>query len=1043
MEMSTAPLPFGIRGDSPAHSFHRDVYYDTISRDLHQRSVSCRVRIPMRGARILTVKIRGTKKDGAGMLYSNVFEAPLTDECANIFDESLEPASVLRAIIDPERLGPAIELETDCLTRIGRSRLLRYPQYEFSYDTVVARASDLSETFYDITMRQLRAGGPSIERIAEVLRERHGFGPILGDRLARAKALLDAAELERVGRGVRPAREVAVIPYDGDRMGLKFEDGALKVLYGSGRGEEAGRKVLRDWFGSAQAQLRLLGSAPASENHPEMEVYLVRRIPTNRKLDRPLEWLLPNDVIQLVGSPAIRDTRTLAALHVAARSDLMRERPVWALRSPVSPTLSMDASDTYSIADLRGSMPSTQVLVAPEQFINRDFSQLAFNRRVLELAEDERIPLLERVRFVSIFNATMDEVFMVRVGLLKRVVAAGKVKRSIDGLTAAERLDAVGIRSRRLLARARACLTNKLIPELEKVGIQILHWNELDESQRAYFIGRFEESLFPALTPMAASPSHPFPHIPNFTSAIAAMVRNPDTGVEHFAAVPVPDTLPRFLKLDGEESFVPGIEVITENVSRLFPGLDVIVSHWFRVTRSGEVRVDEWSSQDLLQAIVEEVEKRPYGPVVRLEIESTMSQAMRELLVQEFRFENPEQVSTLRQSDLFDVEGVLDLGGLNEIANLDRPALHYEPFKAAEPVDAAVPMVDAISEGDILVHFPYDSFESTVERFFVEAAADPNVLAIKVALYRTNEHSQVVSALARAAARGKQVTVLVELKARFEEERNAEWAKELENASIHVMYGLFGLKTHAKAALVIRKEGERVQRYVYIGTGNLNAETARAYTDLGFFSKHPDFGADVNDLFNVVSGNSIHPEYRRLLVAPVTMFDRFVALIKREADHALAGRGGRIRLKVNGLGDPEILAALYEASQAGVEIDLIVRGICSLRPRVQGLSENIRVVCVLGRFLEHSRVYHFGNAGEDEYFIGSADLRTRNLRRRVEVVAPVLDPDCQRKLDELLETQLNDPLAWELCADESYVRRNEPGVGSQDALVAALREPEN
>jgi len=384
------------------------------------------------------------------------------------------------------------------------------------------------------------------------------------------------------------------------------------------------------------------------------------------------------------------------------------------------------------------------------------------------------------------------------------------------------------------------------------------------------------------------------------------------------------------------------------------------------------------------------------------------------------------------------VDGVHDLCGLSEIAKLDMPELHYVPFTAAEPVDTAVSMMDAITGQDLLVHFPYDSFEATVERFFEEAADDPNVLAIKVALYRTNEDSRIVNALARAAAHGKQVTVLVELKARFEEERNIEWAKEIVAAGIHVVYGLFGLKTHSKAALVVRKEGDVAQRYVYLGTGNLNAETAKGYTDFGLFSKHADLGADVNDLFNVVSGNSVHPEYRHLLVAPVTMFDRFLELINREKEHAEAGVGGRIRIKINGLGDPEILAALYSASQAGVEIDLIVRGICSLRPQVKDLSENIRVMCVLGRFLEHSRIFHFGNAGDDEYYIGSADWRTRNLRRRVEVVVPVLDPRCQRQLDGILELLLNDPLAWDLCADDSYVRRNAPGVGSQDALVAAL-----
>ena len=400
-EMSAAPLPFGLRGGTVEHRFVRDIYYDTPDRDLQRRAVSCRLRIPMTGDRSLLVKVRGTKRDRDGVLSGNVFKASLPNGTTDMFDEVLEPARALRAIIDPRRLSPRIELETDCLARIGRYRFWPCARFLFCYDTVVALSGDLSEKFYDISIRALRSGGRAINRIADEIRKEHGFNLILGDRLERARSLLDAAELERLAREVRPVQEVAVIPFDDDRMGLRFEDGALKVLFGPGAGEDAGRQVLKDWFGSSQAQLRLLGSAPASETHPSLGVYLVRRIPTNRKLDRPLEWLLPNDVIHLVGSPAIRDSRTLAALHIAARSDLMRERPVWALRSPVRHTMSMDASDQYSIADLRGSMPIEAVLSTPTQYINRDVSQLSFSSRVLELVEDKRIPLLERVRFLQ------------------------------------------------------------------------------------------------------------------------------------------------------------------------------------------------------------------------------------------------------------------------------------------------------------------------------------------------------------------------------------------------------------------------------------------------------------------------------------------------------------------------------------------------------------------------------------------------------------------------------------------------------------------
>ena len=1044
--LSAAALPLGLRASDPQRLFHRDLYLDTPDGVLERRGVTCRLRIPSEGERTLTVKIRGAGGQGdaavAGNLFSAVVSGVLPEQ---LFEQLTEPVRVLRAIIDPERLSPRVELETDRIIRIGCHRWLFRPQFEFRYDAVTTRAGEFVGPFHELTIRRLRQGGPGMEALAKAFRERHGIHPVLGDKLDRARVLLNALEVDVLERAAQSGCEIAVIPFDFGRVGMHFDGGVLKVLCGPGGGEEAVRAVLRTWFGSVQGQLRLLGTAAATGNRPAMEVWLARRIPLGRDGSRPLEWLFLDDTIALVGSPSVRDTRTLAALHVAARSDLMRERPVWALRQPIPQSVSMDLSDELPSPDLRSSAITEPVLPAsaldvsrphPEQFINRDLSQLAFTTRILELAEDRLVPLLERVRFLSIFSATMDEVFMVRVGVLKRAVSEGRVRRSIDGLTAGERLDAVAIRSRRLVERAYGCLSDSLMPALAAKGIRILGWTDLDENQRVHFERLFAERVFPVLTPLAASPSHPFPHIANFATALAVMVRHPDTAVEHFAAVPVPTTLLRFLQVPECRHFVPIEVVMAANIEALFPGLEVIGAHWFRVTRSGEVRVDEWSSQDLLQAIEEEVEKRPFGAVTRVEVEAAMPQAMRELLLQEFQFEESDHVSTLGEADIYQVESLPDLGGLSEIARLEGAELHYPPLFAANPVDRTRPFLDAIRDGDILLHFPYDSFESTVERFFVEAADDPDVLAIKVALYRTNPDSRIVNALQQAAARGKQVVALVELKARFEEERNIEWAKALEAAGVHVVYGLLGLKTHCKIALVVRREGGTMHRYVYLGSGNLNALTAKSYTDLGFFSADPEIGADVNDLFNAITGYAAPTEYRRLLIAPVTMFQRFVELIERESEHARAGRRGRIRAKMNGLGDPEIIAALYRASQAGVHIDLMVRGVCTLRPCVRGLSERIRVVSVLGRFLEHGRIFHFGNAGNDEYFMGSADWRTRNLSRRIEVVTPVSDRQCQKRLSEILDVQLNDSLAWDLCADESYVRRTMQGVGSQEQLIA-------
>ncbi len=1044
--LKTDPLPVKLRSGEAQRSFFRDLYFDTHDRVLESKRVTCRLRMPPQGERILTVRIRTGVEDDSSNTGGNVFSAvvPVVDE-EELFEHPTEPTQVLRAIIDPQRLSPRVELEMDRTVRAGRGRFRMKPQFEFRYDTVTVRAGELEGVFQDLTIRRVAPGGPDLKALTAAFDDVYGIQPGLGGRLDRARSVLDRLEVESLEHAVQAAREVAVIPFDFGRVGMHLDNGVLKVLTGSGGGEEAARAVLKTWFLSSQAQLRLLGTSPGTGNRPAMEVWIARRIPTGRDGQPELEWLFLDDMISLVGSPSVRDSRTLAALHVAARSELVRERPVWAQRGKIPEGISMDLSDEMPTQGrTSGALRDPQLAASaldvsrpdPEQFINRDLSQLAFNLRVLELAEDRRVPTLERLKYLSIFNATMDEVFMVRVGVLKRATAGGGSRRSIDGLTAGERLEAVAIRSRRLIERAYGCLSDQLLPELAEHGIKILRYSDMTDEQIKFLRGHFEEQVFPVLTPLAASPSHPFPHIPNFTIAIASMVRDPGTGTEHFAAVPVPPSIPRFIRLPETHHFVPIEAVMCANIEMMFHGLEVISSHWLRVTRSGEVRVDEWSSQDLMQAIEEEIEKRPFGPVVRLEVDAAMPKAMVELLVQEFCYEEPCDVSMFGESDVYQYDWLPDLGGLGEIAKVDKPELHFGKFAPAEPDDPDRLLVDLISEGDIIKNFPFDSFEMSAERFFVEAAEDPDVLAIKVTLYRTNQNSQIVRALERAVATGKQVVALVELKARFEEERNIEWAKSLERAGIHVVYGLLGLKTHGKIGLVVRREGDAMRRYVYVGTGNLNSETAKHYTDFGFFTADPEIGADINDLFNAVSGYAPREKYRRLLVAPHTMLPRFLELIERESEHSKAGRGGRIRAKMNGLGDPELIAALYRASQAGVHIDLIVRGICSLRPGVRGLSDRIRVICVLGRFLEHPRIFHFGNDDDDEYYIGSADWRTRNLRRRVEVVVPITDKRCQSVLDKVLDMQLYDPLAWELTADGSYVRRNMQGVGSQEQLIA-------
>jgi len=671
--------------------------------------------------------------------------------------------------------------------------------------------------------------------------------------------------------------------------------------------------------------------------------------------------------------------------------------------------------------------------VDPERFLNGDLSLIEFNARVLALAEDPTVPLLARIRFLAILSANLDEFFMVRVAALKRAAGVGRAEGGEDGVAAGDQLNAIGLRVRALLDRQAHCLTAACLPALAAHGVRILAWDELSASQREWLRDYFTEQIFPIITPQALTraPGHPFPLIPNLRLSLAVVVQDSQAGPPHFAYLRVPDTLPRFVPIGDGSGFVAAEEIIRANLGQVYPGRIVEEAYPFRVTRGAELELDEHHAASLLKVIEEETKRRPYGAVVRVEVAASMPQAVRELLLRELQYEDAAPTSPLGSGDLQEAHTFVDLGAVRELARLPLPDLDYPPHRGRMPIEADRSIFAVLGEHDVLVHHPYDAFEATVQRLVVEAADDPDVVAIKQTLYRAGGRSAIVDALVRAAERGKEVFVFVELKARFDEERNIEWARKLEQAGIRVVYGLVDLKIHAKTALIVRREAGRVRRYVHIGTGNYNAATAAAYTDMGLLSADPALGADVNDLFNELSGSSRPPQtaFRRILVSPTHLMDRLLQLIDREAEHARAGRVARIRAKVNGLADPQIIEALYRASQAGVDIALVVRSICTLRPGVTGLSERIRVVSVLGRFLEHARIYHFANGGDPDYFIGSADWRPRNLRRRVEVVTPVLDSACRNRLDAVLEAELGDPTAWELEPDGSY-RRRTPGPGA-------------
>src|SRR6476469_8418012 len=665
---------------------------------------------------------------------------------------------------------------------------------------------------------------------------------------------------------------------------------------------------------------------------------------------------------------------------------------------------------------------------AESLYLNRELSWLAFNARVMHEATDGRVPLLERVKFLSIFNSNLDEYFMVRVGGLRRQLASGIVHATPDGLAISEQLAVIKERVGQLLEDRRRCL-GTLLEELAPHGVRIVAMGDLTPAERRAIDEQFESQIFPVLTPLAVDVGHPFHYVSNLSLSLAVEVQDPELGTVHFARVKVPKRLSRWLAVPGRaHEFVPLEQVIGENLEALFPGMELIGWYAFRVTRYSDLEFTNLEEpEDLLATIEEQVFERRFGEVIRLEVQDDMPAHLRTLLLEELRDADLPAASSLSASDIEEAGHLLDLSDLMEIAELDMPELRDPPFTPSVPPELRDPdssIFDVIRERDILVHHPFDSFSATVERFLQSAATDEHVLAIKLTLYRTSGDTAIVRALTEAAARGKQVAVLIELKARGDEANNITWARTLEDYGVHVAYGSAVLKTHTKTAMVVRREPDGIRRYVHIGTGNYNSRTARQYTDVGLFTCSPSVGADVSDLFNSLTGISRQRLYRKLLVAPANMKERFIELIDRECQHARAGRSARIIGKMNALVDAEVIDSLYRASQAGVEIDLIVRGICCLRPGVEGLSDRIRVVSIVGRFLEHSRVWQFGNSGDEELYIGSADWMPRNFLRRVEAVVPVEVPRLRDRLRQLLQTYLDDNRqAWELNADGRYTQR--------------------
>jgi polyphosphate kinase len=696
-----------------------------------------------------------------------------------------------------------------------------------------------------------------------------------------------------------------------------------------------------------------------------------------------------------------------------------------------------------------GALPATTAAaiedaLPEDRYLNRELSWLDFNARVLALAEDTSLALLERAKFLAIFASNLDEFYMVRVAGLKRRDEMGLSVRSADGLTPREQLRRIGEKTQQIASRHARVFLDSIRPALAEEGIHIVTWADLDQAERGELSTYFNEQVFPVLTPLAVDPAHPFPFVSGLSLNLAVTVKSPEEGGQHFARVKVPDNVDRFVELGGLERtdesaskrefrFLPMEELIAAFLPTLFPGLEIVEHHAFRITRNADFEVDEDRDEDLLQALERELARRRFGSPVRLEVADDMTENMLELLLREL---------DVHPGDVVQVPGLLDLSSLWQIYDVDRPALKdptFVPATNAAFADRETPksIFATLREGDVLVHHPYDSFSTSTQRFIEQAAVDPNVLAIKQTLYRTSGDSPIVRALIEAAAAGKQVVALVEIKARFDEQANIRWARALEQAGVHVAYGLVGLKTHCKTCLVVRREGSTIRRYCHIGTGNYNSKTARLYEDIGLLTANPDIGADLTDLFNSLTGYSRKLSYRNLLVAPHGIRSGIIERVNREIAAQQETGNGQIRLKMNALVDEQVIDALYRASQAGVRVQVVVRGICALRPGVQGFSENITVRSILGRFLEHSRILHFRSI--DEFWIGSADMMHRNLDRRVEVLAQVKDPRLTTQLNDIFESAL-DPATrcWELGSEGQWTALPRPGHTVRDHQVSLM-----
>jgi len=992
-----ARLPAGLHLRDTERSVYRDVLFDTPDAVLARQGVDCRLRHAEDGTITWTVKAEPRYGLPAKRIDTRVTIRPPTAA----FDEATPAGNWLRALGDPARLVPVLEANTDRFE--GRAHWWGWPRpcLRVIIDRSTITAGSRQVLVATVTLVPDQGLGPGVRAVADRWAAEYGLEPAIGSAVQRARRVLADADAVSMTAALRAPKDCVVLLARDGQVGFRRREGSLDVFWKSGAGEVSCREILEDAFGTSQAQVRCLGQLPERPWRRAQQVWLARRLPESTQQDPTIEWIPLDRAAALAGSRALRDPRALAALQVAIQADVMRLHTHGVTR-PIA----------------RHPAPDVALETASERYLDGDLSLLEFNARVLALASDQRLALPVRMTYLAIGAANLDEFVAVRIGALKRAQRWQGEKPVSWAEAPASRLDVVRIRLLDLQASMRHLLHNDLLPALAQRGLGLIAWEALKSDDRRTISRQFFENIRPRLVAMAATPSHPFPRLRSFELALTFKLRHPDSGHTHYATVALPPTVPRFMPVPSG-GWIPVESVIRGHTDAIFPEVDIVDSGVFRVIRADVLDYHDADSTDLLQQVADVVDGRNDQPVVRLDVERAMSAEMQALLLQEFRFERPDEASDLERADINHTEDILSLRHLRDVAQALSSPL---PFRTGQPFPPETPIVACLRERDTLVHFPFDSFDHTVVRFLREAAGDPAVERMSLALYRTTADSPILETLRIAAASGKTVVALVELKARFDESRNIVAARQLREAGVQVVYGVSGLKLHSKILQILRRDHDGLRRYSYIGSGNFHPATARLYTDVGLFTADPGIGAEIAAVIDGVTAGTPHPSGPRLLVSPRDMLPRLLERIDRAIRSAQAGHPARIRAKLNGLDDLEVIEALYRASAAGVTIWLSIRGICRLRPGVPGLSERISVVSLLGEFLEHSRIIEIDSDGDINYLIGSADWRERNLRRRVEVMTPVTDGAAQARLRQLLDWEADDAAAWHLGADGTWTR---------------------